>query len=212
MSTHPKAPASSFLIDHLQQTWADLNRRYFCGALPPIEIIWSTRLTASAGMFVCRTGRRRPDTAASVVKRLIRLSVPILQGDSQQAGQELIGTLAHEMIHQWQFDLLKRRPNHGPDFCRKMEEMNRDGLGITIRHGFAEAVQAFVRYAWRCQQCGKVYERQRRTIRPGRHHCGACLGALREVRPAPAGRRPTAYRPTAVARQMDLPFTFHEKT
>ena len=147
-----------------------------------------------------------------VVKRLIRLSVPLLQDDSQRAEQELIGTLAHEMIHQWQFDLLKRRPNHGPDFCRKMEEMNRDGLGITIRHGFTEAVQAFVRYAWRCQQCGKVYERQRRTIRPGRHHCGACLGALREVRPAPAGRRPTAYRPTAVALQMDLPFTFHEET
>jgi hypothetical protein len=87
------------------------------------------------------------------------------------------------MIHQWQFDLLRRRPNHGPDFCRKMTEMNHEGVGISIRHELQDAVRALTKYAWRCQRCGRAYERQRRTIRPGRHRCGACWGPLRELGP-----------------------------
>jgi hypothetical protein len=92
-------------------------------------------------------------------------------------------TLAHEMIHQWQFDVLKRRPNHGSDFCRKMTELNRDGLGITIRHRMDRGVQALVKYAWRCLGCGRAYERHRRTIHPERHRCGACRGPLVEISP-----------------------------
>lgn len=86
------------------------------------------------------------------------------------------------MIHQWQFDVLKRRPDHGLDFLRKMTEMNRSGLvGITIYHSMGEDVRALSRYAWRCQQCGRVYRRQRRSIQPRHHRCGACRGALREL-------------------------------
>ena len=51
-------------------------------------------------------------------------------------------TLAHEMIHQWQYDILKRRPNHGQDFRRMMARMNLDGLGITIYHSLGKAVTA----------------------------------------------------------------------
>jgi predicted SprT family Zn-dependent metalloprotease len=98
-----------------------------------------------------------------------------------QADQEFLGTLAHEMIHQWQFDILKRRPNHGPDFRRKMVEMNRAGLGVTISHALDETVQALAKYVWRCLGCGMVYHRQRRTIRPSRHRCGCCCGALQEL-------------------------------
>ena len=39
------------------------------------------------------------------------------------------GTLAHEMIHQWEFDIRKRRPSHGPLFREMMERMNEAGLG-----------------------------------------------------------------------------------
>jgi hypothetical protein len=95
------------------------------------------------------------------------------------------------MIHQWQFDVLKRRPNHGPDFCRKMTEMNHAGLGITIRHDLHEALRALAKYVWHCQRCGRFYERQRRTIRPERHQCGACRGTLREVGAAPGQARPS---------------------
>ncbi|TAJ23398.1 MAG: M48 family peptidase [Nitrospirae bacterium] len=187
MSRRRPAPSSTpaLTTDDLQTLWADLNGRYFDHALPPIEIAWSRRLTVAAGMFSSRGGPRVNDPAAC--RRLIRLSAPLLR---EQPNADLVGTLAHEMIHQWQFDLLKRRPNHGPDFRRKMDEMNRDGLGITVRHNLEDAVLALAKYAWRCLGCGKIYHRRRRTIRPGRHRCGSCRGLLRET-------APTAHRPTA---------------
>lgn len=175
-------------VERLQALWRELNGRYFRGALPPVEIIWSRRLTASAGMFVSHVGPRAKTQLGSDTRperRLIRLSLPLLQQLSERSHyveQEILGTLAHEMIHQWQFDVLKRRPNHGPDFLMKMTEMNRGGfLGITIYHSLAKEAQAFAKYVWQCQRCGRAYERQKRTIRPSRHRCGACCGTLREV-------------------------------
>jgi predicted SprT family Zn-dependent metalloprotease len=166
--------------DPLQDLWHQLNKRHFEGRLPPIEIVWSRRLTSSAGMFVSHIGPRSPSSSLRSRRRLIRLSSPLLHG---QPYEEVVSTLAHEMIHQWQFDLLKRRPNHGHDFCRKMVAMNRQGLQITVHHTLDEAVQRLARYAWRCQQCGRAYERHRRTIRPSHHRCGACEGRLIEVLP-----------------------------
>ena len=81
--------------------------------------------------------------------REIRLSEPLLTQLAERtpyAEQELMNTLAHEMIHQWQFDVLKRRPNHGPDFLRKMTEMNRSGLvSITTYHSLQKEVLALAR-------------------------------------------------------------------
>jgi len=168
--------------------WSELNGRYFAGLLPPIDLVWSRRLTSSVGMFVSRRGPRprldrdglRPPT-----RREIRLSLPLLQQVAQRSEygeQEIVSTLAHEMIHQWQYDILKRRPSHGADFLRKMTEMNRDGaLAITIYHSLQREVLALARFAWRCRQCGRVYRRQRRTIQPRRHHCGICRGLLQEL-------------------------------
>jgi len=172
-------PQPVFTTDRLQHLWGEFNHRFFRGALPSIEVVWSRRLTSSAGMFASRVGPRVPD--AGTARRCIRLSVPLLQQSSGDVEHELLGTLAHEMIHQWQFDILKRRPNHGPDFRRKMVEMNREGLGVTISHALDEAVLALAKYAWRCLGCGKVYQRQRRTIRPSRHRCGCCRGMLRPL-------------------------------
>ena len=168
--------------------WADLNRRHFNGALPPIDLVWSRRLTSSVGMFVSRAGPRSSWSANPSHKsaqREIRLSLPLLKpllARTPYGRNELVSTLAHEMIHQWQYDILKRRPNHGPDFLRKMIEMNRDGiLAITIYHSLQQEVLALTRFAWRCRQCGRIYRRQRRTIQPRRHHCGSCRGALQEL-------------------------------
>jgi len=167
--------------EEIQDIWRDLNRRYFHDKLRPISIVWSRRLTASVGMFVSHVGPRAQQASPEVhgsERRLIRLSIPLLQ---DQPYDELIGTLAHEMIHQWQYDILKRRPDHGPEFHRMMAHMNRDGLGITIRHSLEKAVHALTKYTWRCTDCGRDYHRQRKTIRPGRHRCGQCLGKLREL-------------------------------
>ena len=170
-----------FSTGRLQNVWRELNATYFQGRLRPISIVWSRRLTASVGMFVSHVGPRSPQPrlqAQDGERRIIRLSIPLLQ---DQPDQEIVGTLAHEMIHQWQYDILKRHPNHGSEFHRMMAIMNRDGLGITIRHSLDKAVHALTKYTWRCTECGRDYHRQRNTIRPGRHRCGECLGKLREL-------------------------------
>jgi hypothetical protein len=64
-----------------------------------------------------------------------------------------------------------------------MAEINRDGaLAITIYHSLRKEVLVLTRFSWRCQECGQVYRRQRRTIQPRRHHCGICRGSLQELR------------------------------
>lgn len=174
--------------EELRTRWHNLNARYFAGLLPPIPVVWSRRLTSSVGMFVSREGPRPPrDTGSGRGHREIRLSLPLLERLAERtpyAEQELLNTLAHEMIHQWQFDVLKRRPSHGLDFLRKMTEMNRSGeVAITTYHSLQKEVQALSRFAWRCKDCGRVYRRQRKTIEPKRHHCGACRGPLQELVP-----------------------------
>jgi len=213
---HPPLSALQ-LID----MWHDLNRRYFDGTLPPIALVWSTRLTSSVGMFVSGAGPRSSwgdNATPKSPKREIRLSVPLLTpllARTPFGANELVSTVAHEMIHQWQYDILKRRPNHGPDFLRKMREMNRDGaLAITVYHALKQEVQALSRFAWRCGRCGRIYRRQRRTIHPPRHHCGSCRGALHEVssadlaRPAPSATRAIRpCRPSELPGQLELDFS-----
>ena len=184
-TTTPLSPLSA---ERLRALWGELNARFFNGTLPSIQIMWSRRLTSSSGMFVSRVGpRAKTDDGQDTrpERRLIRLSLPLLHSLLERtpcAEQEILSTLAHEMIHQWQFDLLKRRPDHGLDFLRKMTEMNRSGLvGVTIYHALGKEVQALSRYAWRCQQCGLVYQRHRRSIQPRRHRCGQCQGSLHEL-------------------------------
>ncbi len=172
----------------LTAIWFDLNTRYFGGALPAINVVWSRRLTSSVGMFVSRSGPRSTWIGSSphtAFQREIRLSLPLitpLLEQSPYGRNELVSTLAHEMIHQWQYDILKRRPNHGTDFLRKMKEINRDGeLAITIYHSLQREVLALARFAWRCRKCGRIYRRQRRTIQPRQHYCGNCRGTLQEL-------------------------------
>ncbi len=186
-------------IEQLQTEWRMLNARYFDGLLPEISIAWSRRLTSSVGMFVSRGGPRpRPfdESTPHRTKREIRLSEPLMKCLAERtpyAEQELLNTLAHEMIHQWQFDIQKRKPNHGPDFVRKMTEMNRSGLvAITIYHSLHKEVQALAQFAWRCTDCGRIYRRQRKTIQPRRHLCGTCRGRLQELPPLRQAATPRA--------------------
>ncbi|HNP28575.1 MAG TPA: SprT-like domain-containing protein [Nitrospirales bacterium] len=168
-------------LEEVQAIWQSLAHRFFENRLPLITIEWSTRLTASAGLFVSRIGPRSRWVSGENrqgAARVIRLSAPLL-GD--QPEEELRRTLAHEMIHQWQFDIRRHRPSHGAEFREMMHRMNVAGLGVTIRHKLDVAVQSHNRYAWQCVQCGMAYHRQRRTIIPGRHICSRCRGKLVEV-------------------------------
>jgi predicted SprT family Zn-dependent metalloprotease len=157
------------------------------------------------GIFYSRSGPRTRDTHAGnpdLERRVIRLSLPLfrqLYQDRRQGDEALTATLAHEMIHQWQYDILKRRPNHGVDFRRMLNQMNQDGLGITIYHSLEREIDALARYVWRCRECGYTYRRRRRTIQPRRHRCGACRGPLQELeRHAPEQRAPSSYNQLAL--------------
>ena len=194
-------------IEQLQTEWRTLNARFFDGLLPPIVIVWGRRLTSSVGMFVSRGGprpRQSDESTPNRAKREIRLSEPLMRCLAERtpyAEQERLNTLAHEMIHQWQFDILKRKPNHGADFLRKMTEMNRSGLvAITIYHSLHQEVLALAQFAWRCTDCGRIYRRQRKTIQPRRHLCGTCRGRLQEVPHLPrAATKPVSLSPLAPA-------------
>jgi predicted SprT family Zn-dependent metalloprotease len=183
----PTATLSAALsAETLETLWRQLNARYFAGALPPIPICWSERLTSSVGLFTCRGGPRTSyPNLPSTSRREIRLSRPLfdqLAVRMPQVEQELLNTLAHEMIHQWQFDVLRQRPDRGMAFLRKMTQINRSGeVAVTTYHSLEKEVIALSRFTWQCTNCGRLYRRQRRTIQPQRHHCGACRGALREL-------------------------------
>ncbi len=168
-------------LEELQTMWSSLNASYFDNRLPSIEIQWSTRLTSSVGLFVSRSGPRTlqvsPETRHGT-GRVIRLSLPLLR---EQPVAEIRGTLAHEMIHQWQFDVKKCYPSHGREFRRVMNLMNEDSLGITIYHALTKEVEALSKYTWQCQQCGREYHRQRKSLSPKTHRCGYCWGDLREI-------------------------------
>lgn len=201
--------------EELTALWSTLNARYFGGRLPEIRIIWSRRLTSSVGMFLSRAGPRSPWIATSQKKntqREIRLSLPLfgsLVARVPYGRNELVSTLAHEMIHQWQYDILRRRPTHGPDFLRKMTEINRGGeLHITIYHSLKQEVLSLARFAWRCRHCGRIYRRQRRTIQPRRHHCGHCRGTLQELGPVNVTRHEPIRDPVPNSHHLQLSFTF----
>ena len=171
-------PLSSW---ELQNLWGSLNVRYFESRLPPIQIQWSTRLTSSVGLFVSDSGPRNQCVAAEIRHgsgRVIRLSLPLLY---EQSLDEIRDTLAHEMIHQWQFDVKKCNPSHGREFRRVMKIMNQDGLSITIYHMLTKKVEALSSSSWQCQKCGRVYYRRRKSLSSRTHRCGYCRGGLREV-------------------------------
>lgn len=197
VSLTKSSAADDLPSDRLKAWWRELNTRYFSNRLPPIPIVWSRRLTSSVGMFASLGGPKTIYIAApNGGRREIRLSLPLFERLAERtpyAEQELRNTLAHEMIHQWQFDVLKRRPNHGLDFLRKMTEINRSGeVAITTYHSLQKEVLALSRFAWRCIDCGRVYRRQRRTIEPGRHYCGVCRGRLQELF---LGQQPSSHPP-----------------
>jgi len=49
--------------------------------------------------------------------------------------QELISVIAHELIHIWEIQILKKRPSHGSQFLAKMNELNQThNAKINVKH------------------------------------------------------------------------------
>lgn len=167
--------------------WHSLNQQFFHLRLLPIPILWSRRLTSSLGVFV---GYRRnwPSILSKKPGRadqcLIRLSIPLFQNLTTTpllADKVLRETVAHEMIHQWQFQVLREMPNHGASFRQLMHHMNAANLAVRVYHRYAPQTNRPIRFVWACQNCGLRYPRQRRSINPRRHRCGRCHGILAQI-------------------------------
>lgn len=147
-------------VERLQALYERYRQAYFDGQVPPVtevQIEWSSRLTASAGL--CKPQQR-----------IIRLSTHYHRKHPDEVGM----TLLHEMIH-----LLV--PGHGPAFRQWMEEIGRRG-GRVARYATERATPRAIRWVYTCR-CGQVYPRARRLPHGGRdHRCGRCRGRLAERR------------------------------
>ena len=155
-----------------------LNRELFENQIPTIPVAWSSRMTRSAGLF---WWKERPKRQGDALECGIRLSWPLL-GDRPHP--DLLGTLAHEMIHAWvALYLADLKHGHGVLFQTKMAEVNRmqSEFVVTQRHSFTAEVQRHAKHRWDCSQCGTVYRRQRNSIDLQRHRCGKCRGHLLKV-------------------------------
>jgi predicted SprT family Zn-dependent metalloprotease len=163
-------------VAELQLLFAQLNYRYFDGAIPTYRIAYNARFSNCAG----RTTYTPPT---------IELSPKHLNGKPD----ELRETLLHEMIHAW-LHAQGANPGHTPAFKKKMRE-----LGLrSIYHDLGTAKpfnESAKRYILRCEKCTMEVLRKRKP--PANLMCARCRLSLviyevvemREVAPARAASR-----------------------
>jgi len=112
-----------------------LNRQYFQDSLcekgvPRVSVRWSDgRMRTTAGLY-----RRKTDLFGVKASEII-LSKPVLENLPEKA---LLTTLCHEMIHAWIDLVLKVEEVHGPNFMKRMAEINssQTDFQVTVRHSF----------------------------------------------------------------------------
>ena len=136
-----------------------LNRQYFQNSLsdngiPRVSVRWSDgRMRTTAGMY------RRKTNLWGVKASEIILSKPVLENLPENA---LMGTLCHEMIHAWIDLVLKVEESHGPNFRKRMFEINssQSDFQITVRHSFPTAKQN-PKWLAICPMCKKSFPYRR---------------------------------------------------
>ncbi len=171
-----ESPAPPPLPADPRDLFRELNERFFEGRLHA-RVVWSERLTASAGS--CQSE-----------DRLIRLSRPY----HRRQPDALPVTLAHEMCH-----LLV--PGHGPEF-RELGARIARALRVTwqeFRYAQQWADLSRYRYVYKCLECGAEFpSRKRRRVSCARCSPGPYRERFRMVltesraRPGPVlrGERP----------------------
>ena len=139
-----------------------LNRKYFQNSLfdkgmPRVSVRWSDgRMRTTAGLYRCKTN------FFGVKSSEIILSKPVLENLPEKA---LISTLCHEMIHAWIDLVLNVEEAHGPNFCKRMEEINasQTDFQVTIRHSFPVSKKP-PKWVATCPSCKKKF-RYRRIVK-----------------------------------------------
>ena len=138
-----------------------LNRQYFQNSLfengvPRVSVRWSDgRMRTTAGMY-----RRKTNFLGVKVSEII-LSKPVLENLPEKA---LMSTLCHEMIHAWIDLVLKVEESHGPNFHKRMAEINssQTDFKVTVRHSFPTA-KTIPKWLATCPLCKRSF-RYRRMV------------------------------------------------
>lgn len=102
-------------IETLEYWWDYYNETEFSGKLKPVRL-GLTRSRHTDGYFEHYPGTRR--------QSYIRLAARCFEDEDL-----LHGTLLHEMVHQYQYEVLKRPCNHDAVFCSIARRLER-------KHGF----------------------------------------------------------------------------
>jgi len=139
-----------------------LNRQHFQDSLfekgvPRVSVRWSDgRMRTTAGMY------RRKTNFFGVKASEIILSKPVLEKLPETA---LMSTLCHEMIHAWIDLVLKVEESHGPNFHKRMEEINSSqaDFQVTVRHSFP-ILKKMPKWLATCPLCKKSF-RYRRIVK-----------------------------------------------
>ena len=140
----------------------ELNRQYFQSSLfekgvPIVSVRWSDgRMRTTAGIY------RRKTNFFGVKTSEIILSKPVLENLPQRA---LMSTLCHEMIHAWIDLVLQVEEAHGPNFRRRMSDINssQTDFQVTVRHSFP-TLQKNPKWVATCPSCNKNF-RYRRMVK-----------------------------------------------
>ena len=137
----------------------ELNRQYFQNSLlekdvPRVSVRWSDgRMRTTAGLY------KRKTNFFGVKAGEIILSRPVLENLPEKA---LTSTLCHEMIHAWIDLVLKVDEVHGPNFLKRMEEINssQTDFQVTVRHSFPISTK-IPKWVATCPSCKRIFRYKR---------------------------------------------------
>ena len=154
-------PVSMSLIPVLP-LFLQLNRQYFQNSLfdkgvPRVSVRWSDgRMRTTAGLY------RRKTNFFGVKASEIILSKPVLENLPEKA---LMSTLCHEMIHAWIDLVLNVEEAHGPNFHKRMAEINasQSDFQVAVRHSFPIS-KKIPKWLATCPSCKKSF-RYRRIVK-----------------------------------------------
>jgi len=88
-----------------------LNKEFFSGKLMHIRILLEKRAKSYHGLYAAHINGKFPDRA-----RLHEATITIHTDCWKPCYDSVLGTLLHEMIHQYQAEVLNRRANHDAIF------------------------------------------------------------------------------------------------
>jgi len=125
--------AKGFNLDHY---FNYLNTELFDGELEPIPLVWK-HIRGSGGHLQSTRTTRKENGRTTVTEKPLHIAISDFY---EKTEQQLMDTLAHEMLHLW---ILQRRIQddsyHGRAFRQKMAEINDKGIvNITLKDEVAD--------------------------------------------------------------------------